>query len=131
MTGITYIFTEEKMRTAFILYEHSLFASCLEQFLKGHEINVVGRAPTTKKAVGEIRKLNAGVLIVETKKDKPRAARLLSRLRREHPLVKVVCVNLENNDVALYTGCGWKAITAEDLLEGLLPRPERRWKTRR
>ena len=125
-TAITYISLEEKMRKAFILYEHSLFASCLEQLLKRGEINVVGRAPTSKKAVDRIRELNPGVIFVETEKDKPQAEKLLSRLRREHPQMKLVCVNPDNNNVALYTGCRWRAITAKDLLKGLFPLSRKR-----
>lgn len=107
------------METAFILYDNSLFASGLEQLLRQQGVAVVGLAAKTKKAIVQITELNPDVIIAEAGKEKPEAERLLSRLLREHPQVKVVLVSLENNTVTLYTGCRWTASTVEDLVKGI------------
>jgi|GEM_PF-2664243 len=107
------------MSTAFILYDHSLFARGLERLLMQEGVKVVGVSAKAKHPLAQIRRLKPDVIIDEVEKKEPEGEIFLSRLLKEQPQAKVVRVSLEDKTAVLYSGQRWTANSIEDLMKGI------------
>lgn len=109
------------MWTAFILYNHSLFAHGLEKLLQRQEgVTVAGVEKTGREAFDHVKRINPDVIIVECEQRKSEPEKLLARFLREQPKAKVVRLNLQNNTAFLYSGSRCTANSIEDLIESVL-----------
>ena len=109
------------MQTAFILYQHSLFARGLEKLLQEEgEVKVMGVEAMGEEALSHIRELEPDVVIVEADQGESEPEMLLSRFLKERPKVRLIRLNPENNTCVLYSGSRCTADTVEDFLNCVL-----------
>ncbi|MGE5303418.1 MAG: hypothetical protein ACM3TN_08830, partial [Alphaproteobacteria bacterium] len=92
------------MWTAFILYNHSLFAHGLEKLLQRQDgVTVTGVEKTGREALDHIKRLNPDVIIVEAEQMGSEPEKLLSRFLREQHQARMVRLNLQDNTAFLYS----------------------------
>ena len=109
------------MWTAFILYNHSLFAHGLEKLLQRQDgVTVAGVEKTGREALAHIKQLNPDVIIVEAERGKAEPEKILVRFLREQPKARMVHLNLEDNTAFLYSGSRCTANSVEDLIQSVL-----------
>lgn len=110
-----------QMWTAFILYNHSLFAHGLEKLLQQQEgVTVAGVEKMGREALAHIKQLNPDVIIAEADQGKAEPEKILARFLREQPKARMVRLNLENNTAVLYSGSRCTAKSVEDLIQSVL-----------
>ena len=109
------------MWTAFILYNHSLFARGLRELLREKdEVRVLGVEARGEEAFAHIRALKPDVVIVEAKKGESEPEILLSRFLREQCQARLVQLNLEDNTCLSDSGCRCTINSVEDLVRCLV-----------
>ena len=109
------------MWTAFILYNHSLFAHGLEKLLQRQDgVTVAGVEKTRREALAHIKQLNPDVIIVEAERGKAEPEKILVRFLREQPKARMVRLSLEDNTAVLYSGSRCTANSVEDLIQSVL-----------
>ena len=109
------------MWTAFILYNHSLFARGLEKLLQRQDgVTVTGVEKTGREAFAHIKTVNPDVIIVEAEQGESEPEKLLSRFLQEQPQARMVRLNLEDNSAIFYSGSRCTANSIEDLIQSVL-----------
>jgi DNA-binding NarL/FixJ family response regulator len=106
------------MLTAFILYDHSLFARGLERLLEQvGGVQVTGLAGRGEEAFAQVKALKPDVVVVEAGRGESEPEMLLSRLLVERCRAMVVRLNLEDNNCVCYSGCRCTVNSVEDLVK--------------
>ncbi len=109
------------MWTAFILYNHPLFARGLERLLQAQKgVVVMGLERTSDKAFDRIKELRPDVVIIEAEQRESEPEELFSQFLREQPTVKMIRLNLQDNTAILYSGHRCTANSVEDLMQSVL-----------
>ncbi len=115
------ILTNRSMWTAFILYNHPLFARGLERLLQGQDgVVVAGVEKTTDKALAHVKELRPDVIIIEAEQRESQPEQLFSHFLREQPAAKMIRLNLQDNTAILYSGRRCTANSIEDLMQSFL-----------
>jgi AmiR/NasT family two-component response regulator len=105
------------MWTAFILYEHFLFARGLQELLRKEGVEVIGVSAKTRAALEQIKNVRPDLIVTEVEKGKSEAEKLLFRLVRKIDQARVIRVSLEDNSVACYVGRRCLGNTVEELVK--------------
>ncbi len=110
----------ENMTTAFIIYNHLLFARGLEELLQGKdEVRLLGVEARGKEAFARIRVLNPDVVIVEADKQESEPEIPFSRFLHDQCRTRVIQLNLEDNTCISDSGCRCTLYAVEDLVRCL------------
>ncbi len=108
------------MMTAFIVYNHLLFARGLEKLLQGKdEVRVLGVEARGKEVFSHIRVLNPDVVIVEADKKSSEPEIPFSSFFRDQCRARVIQLNLEDNTCISDSGCRCTLYAVEDLIKCL------------
>jgi DNA-binding NarL/FixJ family response regulator len=89
--------------STFIISNYSMFQHGLKSLLSQQsEVEVVGRARTPDQALDQVKVLHPDVVILDSTNLPDDPNFVLKRIFRACPNVKVICLNLHSNLLAIY-----------------------------